>query len=327
MKGKVKRAGLLLKTVLPLWIRTRTRPVLFVRAGALGDIICTFPAALELKKRHPRAAFVYSCLPDFASLPVMGGITPHVITESIDPKSIWRFLFSAIYHFTYQDEQSGTASSRTIIADFCRQHQVTVTAAHPRLQMNAQALQRAQSLLTGPDMKAGPKIILHLGPSWPVREWPRENWLALVRELQGQGLTSLIQIGSSKHVELGTGADNSLPDVLSLVNQLTLEESLAVISLSDLFIGIDSGLLHAAAALRIPGVGIFGPTSPQFRFAPDSSCSFVVSAADCQGCHHRVPRLHWVSGCPYGIRCMKIISVETVLAAGLTRLRKEKSIC
>jgi ADP-heptose:LPS heptosyltransferase len=52
---------------------------------------------------------------------------------------------------------------------------------------------------------------------------------------------------------------------------LPLPSSLALLACADLFAGIDSCLLHAADLFRVPGVGIFGPTSPVefgFLFAP-----------------------------------------------------------
>jgi ADP-heptose:LPS heptosyltransferase len=39
---------------------------------------------------------------------------------------------------------------------------------------------------------------------------------------------------------------------------------------ADLFLGVDSSMLHAADLARVPGMGIFGPTSAAtwgFRFA------------------------------------------------------------
>lgn len=47
--------------------------------------------------------------------------------------------------------------------------------------------------------------------------------------------------------------------------------SFALLSMADLFLGVDSCMLHAADLFRVPGVGIFGPTDPKewgFRFAP-----------------------------------------------------------
>jgi len=52
---------------------------------------------------------------------------------------------------------------------------------------------------------------------------------------------------------------------------LPLATSALLVASSDLFIGIDSVMLHAADLFRVPGVGIFGPTSPDewgFRWSP-----------------------------------------------------------
>lgn len=51
---------------------------------------------------------------------------------------------------------------------------------------------------------------------------------------------------------------------------LSLGRSMSLIGLADLFVGIDSGMLHVADSFRVPSVGIFGPTDPVrwgFRFA------------------------------------------------------------
>lgn len=51
---------------------------------------------------------------------------------------------------------------------------------------------------------------------------------------------------------------------------LPLELAFGVVRESDLFLGVDSVMLHAADLFRVPGVGLFGPTSPEkfgFRFA------------------------------------------------------------
>jgi ADP-heptose:LPS heptosyltransferase len=317
---QVKRLWFLVRTVLPLLIRTRTRPVLFSRPGALGDIICTFPAALELKKRHPKAIFIYSCHQDFASLPGMGAVTKQVTSAQFTKASRWAFLFSAIYQFEYGDERPDSASVETIIAEFCRRQGVAVDDAHPHLQVASAVLSKVKRLLEADGIQQGPLILIHPGPSWPVREWPRESWISLVEALRSRGFTNIIQLGVGKHVQLGSLPGIAIPNVRSLADQLTVEETVALVSLSQLLVGIDSGLLHIAASLRTPAVGMFGTTSPQFRFSKKSSCSFVVSNVECQGCHHRIPRLHWMTGCPYGIKCMKDIRMDEILSVCLSKL-------
>ncbi|UXA07134.1 hypothetical protein KXD96_02945 [Mycobacterium sp. SMC-2] len=50
-----------------------------------------------------------------------------------------------------------------------------------------------------------------------------------------------------------------------------LDLAMGMVAEADLFLGIDSCMLHAADLARIPGVGLYGPTHPDrwgFRFAP-----------------------------------------------------------
>jgi ADP-heptose:LPS heptosyltransferase len=52
---------------------------------------------------------------------------------------------------------------------------------------------------------------------------------------------------------------------------LPLDVTMALVSRADFFLGVDSCVLHAADFFRIPGVGLFGPTSSTewgFRIAP-----------------------------------------------------------
>jgi ADP-heptose:LPS heptosyltransferase len=314
----------ILRVVLPLTIRTRSRPVLFFRFVGMGDIISTFPAAHHLKKRHPKATFIYSCFADFTCLPKMGGITNIVTPLRADVlETWWRFLFTAVYKFKAADEGDLSTNSETVIKDFCRQHGVPLEDAHPQLAIAPAVLSKVKSILENNCVHAVPIIAIHSGPSWPIREWPREAWISLIVKLKNQGFTNIIQLGVGAHSCIGEVPGTAFTNILSLVDQLTLEESIALISLCDLFIGIDSGLLHIAASVRTPGIGIFGPTSPQFRFSKNSTCSFVVSSVECQGCHHRIPRLHWpdFTGCPNNIACMKTTSVGEVFDLCLVKLK------
>src|SRR5205085_5763632 len=46
---------------------------------------------------------------------------------------------------------------------------------------------------------------------------------------------------------------------INLVGKLKLRDALAVIGLCDLWLGNDTGLLHAAVSQRVASVGLFGP--------------------------------------------------------------------
>jgi len=322
IKRHVEALGAVVTVILPVILRTGKRPVIFSKYSGIGDIVCTFPAALELKKRHPNATFIYNCHPEFACLPRMGGVTSHVISlTSIGLVGYWyRFLLGGFYAFASDDDRPDRVPTDVYIKDFGRPYGLELDDAHPRLINDPAVVEKVKALLNKKGTKQGPLIVIHAGPSWPVREWPQESWAGLVRELATKGITNVMQLGTSSHLALGEVDAAAIPGVVSLVDQLTLEESCALISLGALFIGIDSGLLHIAVAMKVPSVGLWGPTSPQLRFSADNRRLFVVSEVDCQGCHHRVPRLHWITGCPYDIKCMKTIQVETVMGACLKGL-------
>ena len=60
-------------------------------------------------------------------------------------------------------------------------------------------------------------------------------------------------------------------DRVSFSNDRSLGSIFALVGIADLFLGIDSCLLHAADLYGVPGIGLFGHTNPQkfgFRFTP-----------------------------------------------------------
>ncbi|MEI9863114.1 MAG: glycosyltransferase family 9 protein [Limisphaerales bacterium] len=172
------------------------------------------------------------------------------------------------YLFSSDDDNPNAKPSEVYIKDFGRHFGLTLPDAHPQLHHSPATVDRVKSLLGKNGISSGPLILIHAGPSWPVREWPQSSWAALVTELKQHGFAGIVQLGTRNHLPWGTVDGDAIPGVVSLVDQLTLEESAALIAQGGLFIGIDSGLLHIAAAAGTPAVGLWGPTSPQFVSQP-----------------------------------------------------------
>jgi ADP-heptose:LPS heptosyltransferase len=308
-----------LTVIIPVIFRTGRRPVIFSKFSGIGDIICTFPAALELKRRHPKKTLIYNCHQPYGCLPVMGGVTDFV-TYLRHPGALghwYGWLLSGLYLFPCADELPDDFCKQYVVKEYAGEYGLSVEDAHPHLVIQPSVRERMRIKLRNFTKSNSPLIVIQTGPSWPIREWPQTAWASLVTDLQKKCDVTVIQIGTDHQLAVGKRTVSSLPGVVSLVNELTLEESCAVIAESHLFVGIDSGLLHVAAALRISCVGIFGPTSPQLRLARRDAQNCVVSKIDCQGCHHHMPRIHWETGCPYDAACMKGIRPDEVLQACL----------
>ncbi len=87
-------------------------------------------------------------------------------------------------------------------------------------------------------------------------------------------------------------------------------EALAILSMSALCVGGDTGLVHAARALGIPTVAVFGPTSPSVHvFTPRQRV--VTLGLACSPCS-----AHGSHRCPLGHhRCLRDLDAERVAAA------------
>src|SRR5437763_5796011 len=108
---------------------------------------------------------------------------------------------------------------------------------------------------------------------------------------------------------------DNLTGVKLLAGRLKGEELVALIANCDLVISIDSGPVHLAGMVGTPVIGLFGPVDPASRLPPDSSALGLFSEVPCLFCHNRTPVIHWISGCPNDIACMKKLDTETVFEA------------
>lgn len=141
----------------------------------------------------------------------------------------------------------------------------------PYLSIPEAAFRRAHELLAAVPR---PFLVLHpgVGPFAPARQWPIEYFVSLSHSLVEHGW-SVVVTGTAAEARL-SAALAALPGVWSLVGRTELPTLAAVLSLADLVIGADSGVIHLAAALRRPTIALFGPTNVEaWRPLDASVCS------------------------------------------------------
>jgi ADP-heptose:LPS heptosyltransferase len=112
-----------------------------------------------------------------------------------------------------------------------------------------------------------------------------------------------------------THASARILGTVDCVGAFGLTETAGIIEQINLFIGIDSGLLHIAGAVATPSIGLFGAVDPEKRLGCETPSIAIASGVPCLGCHHRNPRLHWMENCAKDILCMKNIVPEMVFQA------------
>ena len=151
------------------------------------------------------------------------------------------------------------------------------------------------------------------GAVGPSKRWPASYYAEAAKRLVGEGFAVWVLGGpgetalaaeiaaGSEHVRDLTGAD--------------LRNAILALAAADVAVSNDSGLLHVAAALRTPSIGIFGPTSA-WHWAPLNPLAAVIeteTTVECRPCHKPT--------CRYGHhRCMREIPPARVVAAALAAL-------
>jgi len=126
--------------------------------------------------------------------------------------------------------------------------------------------------------------ILNPGAGWGAKQWPAERYGSVARHLAESGIRSLINFGPGEEdlvrsVEAGSsGAAEGIA--------CSLSELIALTRRASLFIGGDTGPMHLAAALDIPVIAIFGPTSPA-RNGPFGTHSIVLRSSSSTTTHAR----------------------------------------
>ena len=297
----------------------RRRPVVVVRRGFnLGDVICTWPAVRMLRGKYPGCLLIYETAAPFVDVVKAAGVADIVLSNSRPLKRLTdQFAIRADHCFTphYSDE-TGDGDGLHIVHEFARALSVVISDPQPRLPVAAAwRTSMVQAVLSHDRSRTGPLIVVHSGPTWGVRTWPGERWNTLCRRLIAELDARIIQLGTTTLVP-GTGmVDIRIDGAFDCVGTLALGESIAVVASADLFIGIDSGLLHIAGAVGTTSLCIFGPTRAAYRLPLATPSRGVTAAVPCAGCHHTRPIGHTIATCPHNVKCMRSIEAETVFEA------------
>lgn len=104
-------------------------------------------------------------------------------------------------------------------------------------------------------------VFLH-ATARPEKQWPVENWVALGEALSGQGFEYVLPWGTDDERTRSERIAAKL-DRARVPARAPLDEVAKLIAGADLVVGVDTGLLHLAAAFGVPLVAIFLGSEPK----------------------------------------------------------------
>lgn len=122
---------------------------------------------------------------------------------------------------------------------------------------------------------AGPELSPYL------KRWPPEHFAQLIGRLNHKySNLSIILVGSKSErtyvqsiIDKTNISDKNI--VLNFAGETTLVELLGLLSLSNIFVSVDSGPMHLASFIRVPTIGLFGAETPVL-YAPLNEQSIVL---------------------------------------------------
>lgn len=253
----------------------------------LGDIVCETAFYEALRRRHPGA-----WIASRGSNTLAWG-NPHVDAfDETSPASAFDRILQLpdLGRFTLGLGEAWR-EGRPVFEHFCRLVGLEPLDHAPELHVLPREMEELGLEDDGSDRLI---VAFSVDSKAPDRRWGAERFKELLEALASRHDLDCIELGSG-HCEghVGVGLD--------LVGQTDLRQSMAVLSLADLFIGNHGGLTHLAGGVGTPILSPWGASHPYRAFAYDDLSVAVETDPECRHCR-------WIGGGP--AECWDMASLQ-----------------
>ena len=331
--------------------------ILFVVGGGFGDVMWTMPVMEELRRRHPRANIVIAAtertMPIFQNVPFANSCVSDVFwnLSSLIHAADEVYDFGGIATILRKEMKMEPVEA-------CFHHvgipkPKDKNALRPHLVATHAEGQAAEKVLRENGISPEKDTIITIGleASTPNRNWPfsyvrelsarlrtegkKVIWLSAKEDFTDMTISTCACgnefVFSSKAPPTALGwkcpqcGETTLIEkflapegVVNLAGKTNIRQAMAIIALSNVFVGPCSGLMVVATSFRVPTVGLFGAFSPKRIGKHYEKFSGLWGRSKCAPCNE-----HWTE-CRegYPAPCMKLIGPAQVHSE-VKRLLKE----
>ena len=154
-------------------------------------------------------------------------------------------------------------------------------------------------------------VVLIPGTTWETKIWPYDKWASLVEKLAETGDYRFVLVGGPADTKTSSNIVSMINDrspgatIVDATGKTDLIDLIELFKRSALVIGLDSGPVHLAAAVRDTNVVAIHGATPWGRNRPYGGTTIQLDLS-CQPCFKRV--------CPLGtIECLTDLNAEMVL--------------
>ena len=138
----------------------------------------------------------------------------------------------------------------------------------------------------------------------PAKQWPVAHYAALAIQAQQAGYAVAV-LGAPRDAAAGAEIAAQAPGSVNLCGATRLADAIALLASCSGAVSNDSGLMHVAAALQRPTVGVYGSTDPRHTPPAAHHSATLWLHLDCSPCFQRT--------CPLGhLGCLNHITPDAV---------------
>jgi len=293
--------------------------LLLFRSGGIGDVMFMLPLIKYLKKNFEAT--------------IKAGTTPAYITLLENNPYIDKYLMmpfkleemeSCDYHLTFEgviEDIDKEAKTFHAVDLFLKEAGLDFTKIPsedkiPELGLDKNYLRKVESKLSY--LKDDMKIGVQLQSSSPIRTFPLEKLIGVLRELALRGYAIFIfggrnQENLGKHVQKILINFSTPTKIINLATEhVGLRDSIAFAKFMDVIIAPDSSFIHIAGALGVPVVGLYGCFPSLLRMRYYKKAIGIDTNVSCAPSF-----IHGHSPCHRGDPppCFSVISIRNILDA------------
>lgn len=184
----------------------------------------------------------------------------------------------------------------------------TFDAARPQLEPRRESAEHVLAVLNR-KMPEAPVLGLCPGAEYgPAKRWPPAYFAQVAEQMLSRGWDVWI-FGSARDRPIAAEIQEATTRrCLDLTGHTQLDEAVDLLAVCTAVVTNDSGLMHIAAALRIPMVAIFGSSSPAHTPPLAEQVQILHLGLPCAPCFERT--------CPLGhTRCLRDLTPDMAITA------------
>lgn len=271
---------------------------LISRLSALGDVVCSLPAAVALKRSFPDCHITWAVDPRFAGIvecctavdeivrckpglqPSTWPTFPEPFTAALDLQGLLKSALGIAraradcklgYH--WQREGSGFFSSRVLpdpssfhivdqYVDVARAAGGQMDRAEFALGPHPDDVESVRSKLQEAGID-GAFVAMNAGAGWVTKRWPPRSFASLITALEARGVRCVMLGAKGADQEAVSAVASEGARFTDLSGRTSVRELVALLSLAAAHVGGDTGSTHIAAALGRPAIGLYSITLPR----------------------------------------------------------------